>query len=791
MGNEKTNLKEHFSISGQLWDLHIHTCECPKSSDEFSTLKVKDYVDKLVNILLKHKDLTMISFTDHNSINLNSYNEFNSRKTGIHLLPGIEVDLFLDEENKKKNIFKQLIFYFDDDCKDFSLDLLSQKINKELGGNIPTFSNFVEFLITDIQIPFLISPHFMKQGNRGIESSWNEETVNKNINKYIDQLFCFWETSSLTNIERAKQFLIDFDKENRVSIISFSDSHNFNTLKMFLDNPRQYFNALPSFNGLRMAGSDVRRITKNKEEVSQTKYGSIIGSVLFNEKRIYLSNKLNSIIGGRGTGKSILLDAIVNKLNPSTKTIDSDRKEFVKTFNMKVFDFGGNEITNGFQFDYFNQGYINSLFKSKTDFIASTYFVDEFSSLKKFNVAQIRTTILESLDIEDKDKEKPEDNLANIDKTIIKLSNENQTIKFKSGSKYNPIPFKDSIEFLDAINKPAILPKQIKDDKDILAEEFVFGKLIEKKICEKNEENICSCFFQNNLYEKYSNILSSKNQKRKNKKTTISLLKTTFEFETIGIVKRSLLVHSYLNICDKVFSTKDERKLEGYENNKFFFSRIVTVQKPIKYLYKTLSEAFDASKCKKAGFDKTKVKDFDKLLNAFIYNPEGFLLDSAKLDDVISSLTSLDKLSIEIEDTIFYEKGGVKKDVKVLSPGSKANILMEYIVFKNTSIPLFIDQPEDNIDKRTIASTLTKWFENLKTHRQVFVATHDANIVVNSDSENIIIANHDNEDDFSYMYGALEYKNNTEQVALILDGGAEALERRLEKYGERNEQVSE
>lgn len=108
---------------------------------------------------------------------------------------------------------------------------------------------------------------------------------------------------------------------------------------------------------------------------------------------------------------------------------------------------------------------------------------------------------------------------------------------------------------------------------------------------------------------------------------------------------------------------------------------------------------------------------------------------------------------------------------------------MEYIVSKDTKIPLLIDQPEDNIDNETIYKKLTTWFRNLKSKRQVIVVTHDANIVVNADAENVIIANKDLSNQFVYDYGALEYGNILNRISNILDGGVEAVERRLKKYG--------
>ena len=106
-------------------------------------------------------------------------------------------------------------------------------------------------------------------------------------------------------------------------------------------------------------------------------------------------------------------------------------------------------------------------------------------------------------------------------------------------------------------------------------------------------------------------------------------------------------------------------------------------------------------------------------------------------------------------------------------------------MFKETSIPLLIDQPEDNIDNSTIYKVLTNWFEKLKSNRQIIVASHDPNIVINADSENIVLCNQIASNKFEYQNGALEYNDNIEKISQILDCGSTALKRRLIKYGEK------
>lgn len=158
-------------------------------------------------------------------------------------------------------------------------------------------------------------------------------------------------------------------------------------------------------------------------------------------------------------------------------------------------------------------------------------------------------------------------------------------------------------------------------------------------------------------------------------------------------------------------------------------------------------------------------------------------MESKSISDLDKELDSMATLKIDVNESIIYTKDGNKYDVKELSPGTKANILMEYIVFHDSGMPLLIDQPEDNIDNQTVYDDLTKWFTDLKLKRQVIVATHDANIVVNGDAENVIVCEQKEADVFDYWNGALEFDGIIDDVSRILDGGKDAIERRLLKYG--------
>jgi ABC-type enterochelin transport system ATPase subunit len=128
------------------------------------------------------------------------------------------------------------------------------------------------------------------------------------------------------------------------------------------------------------------------------------------------------------------------------------------------------------------------------------------------------------------------------------------------------------------------------------------------------------------------------------------------------------------------------------------------------------------------------------------------------------------------------------KEFDAESPGKRAEILLTLLLNDTDTKPLIIDQPEDNLDNRYIADSLCTKIKKFKEQRQVICVSHNANIVINCDSENIITVKNEN-DIFNFEYGAIEYEDNIENVANYLEGGISALDSRSEKihtFGGKN-----
>jgi hypothetical protein len=124
-----------------------------------------------------------------------------------------------------------------------------------------------------------------------------------------------------------------------------------------------------------------------------------------------------------------------------------------------------------------------------------------------------------------------------------------------------------------------------------------------------------------------------------------------------------------------------------------------------------------------------------------------------------------------------------ERPLEVLSMGERAVVLLKILLGLDDA-PLLIDQPDEHLDNRYIYDELTPAFRSAKTRRQIIIATHNANLVVNTDAEQIILADC-SEGTLSYVVGTLEDLDMRENIKILLEGGDQAFKRREEKYGYR------
>ncbi len=168
--------------------------------------------------------------------------------------------------------------------------------------------------------------------------------------------------------------------------------------------------------------------------------------------------------------------------------------------------------------------------------------------------------------------------------------------------------------------------------------------------------------------------------------------------------------------------------------------------------------------------------------------------ESYGLEDFYNWL--FDPTNFEIVSSLKFDD----TDLYVLSPGQKGIILLMLFleIDKADYRPLIIDQPEENLDNLSVYKDLINYFRDRKQYRQIIMVTHNPNLVVNTDAEQVTVANYDGKRTprLEYNSGSLEDQAkqipNTpvneledgiiEQVCNILEGGERAFEKRKKKY---------
>lgn len=188
--------------------------------------------------------------------------------------------------------------------------------------------------------------------------------------------------------------------------------------------------------------------------------------------------------------------------------------------------------------------------------------------------------------------------------------------------------------------------------------------------------------------------------------------------------------------------------------------------------------------------DKEHVKDLlNKTIEAIFedkrdhYNNASRYLDG-QIKDALNLYNSL--FSLSFLDYNYQLMQGSKK-LQQLSPGERgALLLIFYLLLDKDNKPLIIDQPEDNLDNQSVAKILVPFIRKAKTNRQIILVTHNPNLAVVSDAEQVIFVNIDKENDYTFEFesGSIENRDINERIVQVLEGAMPAFNKRKQKYYE-------
>lgn len=132
-----------------------------------------------------------------------------------------------------------------------------------------------------------------------------------------------------------------------------------------------------------------------------------------------------------------------------------------------------------------------------------------------------------------------------------------------------------------------------------------------------------------------------------------------------------------------------------------------------------------------------------------------------------------------------YSLSFQETQIEQLSPGQRgALLLIFYLLVDKGKMPIILDQPEENLDNETVFRLLVPVLSEAKKQRQIIMVTHNPNLAVVCDAEQIIHASFDRAADstITYVSGAIENSDLNGIVVTVLEGTKPAFENRSRKY---------
>ncbi|OWF81474.1 hypothetical protein B4900_03290 [Yersinia rohdei] len=256
-----------------------------------------------------------------------------------------------------------------------------------------------------------------------------------------------------------------------------------------------------------------------------------------------------------------------------------------------------------------------------------------------------------------------------------------------------------------------------------------------------------------------------------------------------------------LELLKPEYSIGDDMQITPHVNfNLNLFERFISLFDMRGNLNNLLSPLYNKNNELEFNLNTHTASIFDILDNTKNKNCPA-IKSSTSRKDIIQNLFS-DYFNLE------YEVKYKGDEIIQMSPGKRGLVLLNLLLhLSNASHPILIDQPEDNLDNRTIYDQLNNFIRERKKSRQIILVTHNANLVVSADSECVIVANQSGQGKnmenekyrFEYIYGGLENsfekqnerfllkaKGIRQHVCEILEGGKEAFREREIKYGLRH-----
>lgn len=757
-------------------DLHIHSkCSEYKEEKNYVDESNIDNVDELLK-KLQENNINMFSITDHNKFDYELYKKFKTLVNAppyenvYNILPGVEFDVKLEEESL---VSCHIICIFDD-CDTNKLEEIQNKIIevREL-KNKNDFYTLEEFenILKKIELNVILIAH-QKSGFDVKSGKKTHHSLSEAVSNPLEWL----KVGYINALEYQKpkvQGVLKNDLNDfklKFSTITGSDCHVWKAYpkKDFSvqveDNYVTKIKALPTFKGLVLALTSPETRFERKDIGENVSY---LNSIKIGEKEYYLSTGINAIIGENGSGKSFLL-GLLNAENEHKYEI------LKKINNIQISKVGDPVIIK------INQGEIIEKVKKGTLLDDKSEYYDGITTLEEFKI-NIKTYVenLKKYILDNIKKNEEENRFARISIPIKEISrNINYYISLiVDVETEDNIPLKRYAE-IETLYK--LLAKEYDQNLEFYSGlkkvkiESVLNTLQElKTIISKESERV---IINNNIINIVISVFDSQNNKIKTERTSQENEKEEY-MQQIRAFANYIKYYISNSKKENIFPVFPN-KLNGISvKSKSGFKFI----KEAKFHQLDLEEPLYKELFVQQYQDKEKIKqintkdDFAKAVNG-ITKYEGIE------NQIDANVNKFLKEYIKEETRIRTENGTSEIGT---TPGEIALTFYQLLLSKDIeSNIILIDQPEDDISMKRIESYMIDYFNSVRDKKQIIFVTHNPLLVVNLDVDNVINISKDRKNVLKIESGCLESGNMIELVSKNLDGGREAIERRLKIYGE-------
>ncbi|HUV51039.1 MAG TPA: PHP domain-containing protein [Anaerolineae bacterium] len=892
------------------WDLHIHSIY---SRENRAKLEIKDIFNNAIT-----KNVAVIAITDHSNVdgldeiwsvweNEKTENGDNIKDV-ITFFPGVELKASSGERGVHFLVvfppyIQHRISHIQKVDKDFLINSFLSKIDcaksDVQNSGDGSYDKGLFQIAVDLEktaqlahkLGGLIIVHngnkdhgFDQEIAHPADSADEKELLNT-LGPYKEKLMkecvdiCEFPNWNSYHQNEAKFYLEKFNK----SSVVFSDSHD-----QYLLNTTTWIKADPTFEGFKqILFEPIERVCiqdlSPQIDFPKPFFSRIIAdakiinneNITFNSADIPLNPNLVSIIGGRGTGKSILLDCLYKTFHSGEERNIDDNIVNINPTNFKVdYEKSDGEIIHynfsdkePLSYLHVRQGEIKQIVKNPEQLskhIKNLLRISIEEDVPKYeydlsNLLEKIISIKSWFITTDTDG-----NIINSEEYNNKRIKENKSLIKTITTDKNKKLIEDYKKNSISINNKEILIKRL---EELQSTSENYKAEIERLIKEINESgqlvsslpNIDFSPLETSIQKSQEKLTNEINKLKGNNKNIVEEFKNQgIDQDISGLLTK---VNQYQGIIDKSVDKINEIKRKTEELEKRINNRVLfkdNINSDLTQQKKNVDRAFTSLKEGPENWSqiqKSLVKNLLKDIQIYaqinfnvgkFYDGLSGLLNGQKFRSTATH-TQLDRIKAKIKVDSYESFLKLIGNEKIISDneGKLINLdefalnddfflkdvgfdMFEYLYLSRYRIryltinavieykgkkpeklsvgqrgtfyicmklatdpfgsPFVFDQPEDDLDNEFIMEDLVPLFKEIKKYRQVIIATHNANLVVNADAEQVIVANNTDEV-LSYRSGSLEHtdrktkKGIREEVCRILEGGETAFEKRELKYG--------